>query len=786
MPTVQSQSSEEGTIKRHRVAFINTHPIQYFAPLYADLNRAEDLSVTALYLSDYSVRGANDRGFGLDVKWDVDLLAGYQARFVRGAERRGEPTRFFSAVAPRLWQEMRHGAFDALVVHGHTPAAMVVAAVAAKAARIPIFLRCETHLGLRRSAFKNVLRRLLIGTYYRWLDGVLAIGSANRQFYRAIGVPDRLIFDMPYAVDNQRFMTGAQLTNGERKALRAEFGVDDDRPIVLFAAKFQRRKRPDDLLRAAAALNREGIVFHLALVGSGEMERELHGLARRLGLANVHFAGFVNQAALPRVYAACDVFVLPSENETWGLAVNEAMCAGLPIVASSEVGCVPDLVHDGCNGRTFAAGDVGGLTGALQPLLADPQLRRRMGEAGRDIISRWGYAECQAGLRAALASVGLGQVTARESHRGGEKTGPRFRAGAGLTPAAGQLCIKLAIVGGFDGTHVGGSLWRAAEHLGIDTAKFDVGDASGNRILRAALWRFGDRRLPGMHQFSKSVVAACRRSTPEILIATGAAPLTDAALRTLRAMGIVCVNYSTDDPWNPALRALFHLRSLPRYDAVFTTRRANIGGFADIGCDEVHYLPFGYDEWLSRRRAGSSKGPAPEVLFAGGADRDRVEFMAEFLRTGPSIALVGRYWRRFPATRPYALGLWDPETLCALTAAAKVNLCLVRRANRDGHVMRSFEIGALGGCMLAEDTAEHREIFGPDADAVVYFRTPGEAAERARSLLADPAERARLSEAVRARILCGAHTYRDRLTTILEVAARIRRAHTGPRRAVGG
>jgi spore maturation protein CgeB len=89
--------------------------------------------------------------------------------------------------------------------------------------------------------------------------------------------------------------------------------------------------------------------------------------------------------------------------------------------------------------------------------------------------------------------------------------------------------------------------------------------------------------------------------------------------------------------------------------------------------------------------------------------------------------------------------------------------------------MRSFEIAALGGCMLAEDTAEHREIFGDDGEAVVYFRTPREAAERARLLLADPAERTRLSEAVRERIVShGAHTYRDRLVTILGAAVRLK------------
>jgi glycosyltransferase involved in cell wall biosynthesis len=397
-----------------RVAFINTHPIQYFAPLYADLNRSEDLSITALYLSDYSVRGTTDHGFGHIVKWDVDLLAGYEARFIRGAEGRGEPAGFFSVVAPQLWHEVRRG-FDALIVHGHTPAATLLAAAAAKMTRIPTFLRCETHMGLRRSTLKSLLRRPLIGAYYRQLDGVLAIGSANRVFYRAIGVPERRIFDMPYTVDNHRFMTGARLADGERKELRADFGVHDDRPIVLYSAKFQRRKRPGDLLRAASRLIREGIIFHLVMVGSGAMEAELRALAQHLGLSNVRFAGFVNQAALPRVYAACDVFVLPSENEPWGLAVNEAMCAGLPIIASSEIGCVPDLVHDGCNGRTFPAGNIGGLTDALRPLLADPELRRRMGEASRNFIARWSYAECRAGLRTALASVGLGSAIAGTS-----------------------------------------------------------------------------------------------------------------------------------------------------------------------------------------------------------------------------------------------------------------------------------------------------------------------------------------------------------------------------------
>jgi glycosyltransferase involved in cell wall biosynthesis len=390
-----------------RIAFVQTHPVQYTAPLYRFLNSSGMWEITALYLSDVSIRGGADRGFGRDVRWDIDLLAGYEARFVRGAERRGEPAGFLSMIAPQLWRDIRCGGFDALIVHGHTPAAMALAAIAARASRVPVLMRCETHLGLRRTALKRLLRRQVIGSFYRQFDAVLAIGSANRDFYRAIGVPADRIFLMPYTVDIGRFIAGSRLSATERRGMRAALGVGDDRPILLYAAKFQPRKRPDDLLRAAALLNRAGMTFQLAMIGSGKMEAQLRAMARALGLANVCFPGFVNQCALPRYYGACDAFVLPSIDEPWGLAINETMCAALPIVASSEIGCVPDLVRDGHNGRLFPAGNVAALAEALRQLIADAGLRETMGRASRDIISRWSYAECEAGLAAALAALGV-------------------------------------------------------------------------------------------------------------------------------------------------------------------------------------------------------------------------------------------------------------------------------------------------------------------------------------------------------------------------------------------
>ena len=396
------------TKMKRRVAFLNTHPIQYFAPMYKELNRADDLSVTALYLSDFSVRGGRDRAFDREVKWDLDLLEGYEARFVAGAERRGEPGAFMSVIAPSVWGEVRRGRYDALIVHGHTPAANLIAVGAAKATGTSVFIRCETHLGLRRSQAKTALRKPLIGGLYRMLDGVLAIGAANAAFYRAIGIPDRQIFAMPYTVDNARYMADAKLQADERVEIRGDLGVEDNSPIILYVAKLQRRKRPDDLIRAAHRLEQMGAPFHLVLVGSGEMEPELRALVEQLKLRTVRFAGFVNQTRLPKIYGASDVFVLPSEDEPWGLAVNEAMCASLPIVASREIGCAPDLVHGGRNGRLFNCGDIAALADALAGLAQSSELRKKMGRESHEIIMGWNYEQCRDGLRDALASIRLG------------------------------------------------------------------------------------------------------------------------------------------------------------------------------------------------------------------------------------------------------------------------------------------------------------------------------------------------------------------------------------------
>jgi spore maturation protein CgeB len=328
----------------------------------------------------------------------------------------------------------------------------------------------------------------------------------------------------------------------------------------------------------------------------------------------------------------------------------------------------------------------------------------------------------------------------------------------------------ILIVGQRTGSHIGGSLERAALAAGLGASVVD-----SSRAFHAARWRRYAarvlvRRPPRLAAFNREVTAAAAAARPRVLITAGFGPVTATTLRALAASGTRRVCWLTDDPWAPGHRARWLLEALPHYDLVCTPRRANLAQLQALGCKEVRYLPFAYDPELSfpetlplalRQALGS------QVLFVGGADADRVPIIRGLLRARLNVALYGGFWHRYRETKAAARGLAAPDVIRQATAAADINLCLVRRSNRDGHVMRSFEIAAAGGCALMEETQEHHELFGAEGEAALYFASMPELIDKARALLADAGLRRRLARAARERVLGRGHTYRDRLEVLL-------------------
>jgi glycosyltransferase involved in cell wall biosynthesis len=216
---------------------------------------------------------------------------------------------------------------------------------------------------------------------------------------------------MPYTVDNDFFQQRALAAAPGRESLRAELGLAPGRPILLFASKLQQRKRCADLIAAHQQLSEPRP--YLLIVGDGEERTHLEQQAA--GSPDIRFLGFRNQTELPRYFDLCDVFVLPSHHEPWGLVVNEAMNAARAVVVSDDVGCQPDLVIEGQpqdaptgeeeTGAVFPVGNVPAITAALTRVLGEPGRAARLGAAGRRRIARFGFEQDIAGLRQALAAT---------------------------------------------------------------------------------------------------------------------------------------------------------------------------------------------------------------------------------------------------------------------------------------------------------------------------------------------------------------------------------------------
>jgi spore maturation protein CgeB len=331
---------------------------------------------------------------------------------------------------------------------------------------------------------------------------------------------------------------------------------------------------------------------------------------------------------------------------------------------------------------------------------------------------------------------------------------------------------RLFIVGNPDPVHVGAHLLNAARELKIPVNFYDSSTAYHAPWLVAKInWRLRGRRPSRLDAFSRHIVEECKKLKPRWMVTTGISPVADWAMKEIARSGTQLLNFLTDDPWNKAHYAGWFMKSLPLYHHVFSPRRANIPDLERMGGAQISYLPFAYAPELHFADPPSSNIEKEkfqsDTVFAGGADQDRIHYISALIGAGLNVALYGGYWTRYSETAPYCRGYADPHTLRKAVGGASIALCLVRQANRDGHSMRTFEVPAIGACMLVEETDEHREIFGEEGESVLYFNSLEQMTEKAQWLTRQKDECRRLAAASYALINKGNHTYKDRLRTML-------------------
>lgn len=352
-------------------AFV-THPIQYYSPLWRKLSKHPGLKLVVHYFSDISLRGGLDKDFNIPVAWDIPLINGYKSVFI---SRNGDLSKPKTLRIPNTEELLTKSKFDCVLLLGYPNAFEHQILHAARRLDIKIIMRAEFDELRKRNFIKGLLRKWYLTRLYRLVDAFGVIGENARQHLLKHGVSESKMVYSPYTVDTDLFE--AQKKKFKRDKSRKELGLAKADFVVMFSGKFIPRKEPILLIKAMARLNKFKNL-KLLMLGDGPMKDEALKTAEKLIPGKFIFPGFVNQSELGRYYSAADLFVLPSNHETWGLVVNEAMQFGLPVIVSDRVGCQYDLVKVESTGFVFPHGNDEILAEQITRFLFNEKLMKKM------------------------------------------------------------------------------------------------------------------------------------------------------------------------------------------------------------------------------------------------------------------------------------------------------------------------------------------------------------------------------------------------------------------------
>ncbi len=359
---------------RRRIAFVDYFCPHYRKPLFEELARRTEADF--YFFSDQRDRWWNSR---IPLARDGDFRRIELPRMRIGSE----------AFLPTLPLQINRQRYDAVVKNLNGRVMLSSLYAACKLRGVPFVL--WTGMWQHPTTSFHRLSRPVVEALYRDVGAIVAYGEHVKEFLSAVsGVDPAKIFVAGQAVDANRFTAVQPVGNG--------------RPLVLFIGQLEQRKGVRDLLEAFSAVRDLGA--ELRLVGNGSLEEELKSRAAAIG--GVSFAGYVSQEQLPAELARARCLVLPSitipgGKEPWGLVVNEAMHAGVPVIATESLGAAAGgLVRDRQNGYVVPERDPSALADAMHALLSDASVASRLGTQARADAAHFNYDRMASAFEAAI------------------------------------------------------------------------------------------------------------------------------------------------------------------------------------------------------------------------------------------------------------------------------------------------------------------------------------------------------------------------------------------------
>lgn len=395
--------------EKKRVAIVVSHPIQHFVHLYRALAKEAQIELLVIFASNIGVRSYYDKAMGVNITWKTDMLTGYRSKFLPEAENI-DGSGFWSINNPSVTQALEEFRPQVVQLHGYAQLTLLRALFWCRRKGVPALLWSDSSLLYQRNFLKRQLKKIVVSLLMRQFKAVLTVGDNNEDYYRYYGVSAERMYRCPFTIDEERFGIARKNRQQLRKDLCSRYQVSEDAFLLLFVAKLIPRKRPQDLLEALLTLKDDPSLQHKKITafiaGDGELKGELQNYTEIHGLS-VIFGGFINVDLLPDIYAMADTLVFPSLREPYGLSAREAICVGLPVIVSDQIGCIGqgDAARPGSNAIIFPAGDSKYLAESIKKLALDVARFEAMSKESLRIADEMNVFSSTNGFLAAVRAV---------------------------------------------------------------------------------------------------------------------------------------------------------------------------------------------------------------------------------------------------------------------------------------------------------------------------------------------------------------------------------------------
>lgn len=344
---------------------IYIEPTPYILGLVREVNHIAEIPVKTIFLCQ-----------NLTQSWGLSLEE-YSAKLLPKGRL---------AALKQIWQNI---AAKPKVLHlsgwGHP--LLMFALLVAGLLRVPVTLESDTQKPVGLSLWKTIIKKLFYPSLFKIPRVFLPGGKRQAEYLQHYGVSDNQIKIANMTVDVTAIMQRcAQLGEDGRKVTRCKLSLDESNLVFVFVGRLVEHKGLSDLVCAFERVNLKHPKTRLLIVGDGPLRENISEYVKKHQA--VHYLGRLDMDGVIEMYHAADVAVVPSHFEPWGLVVNEAMAAGLPVIASDRVGSVDDLVNDEETGRVYNSGGISGLEKSMLEMM-DIQVRERLSDSALKLIKEW-------------------------------------------------------------------------------------------------------------------------------------------------------------------------------------------------------------------------------------------------------------------------------------------------------------------------------------------------------------------------------------------------------------